>query len=109
MIREKVLATGLPSKNVYLVEDSSILFVSKDNQTIALNFCSNKAERSDQYIPNSIILTEKPIGNFKVLSRVISSVPYPDNLFDSDNRVIANSMKDKLKSFLILKELRNCM
>lgn len=109
MIKEKVLATELKNKSITSNEDLSILYVSKDNRTLCLNVCSSKPDRTDSYIPNSIILTEKPINNFKLLSRVVSDYPYPENLFKVGSRVIANSLKDKLKSYVILKELNDCV
>lgn len=109
MIREQVLATELKDKSIHSNTDLSILFVSKDNRTMCLNICSNKANRSDQYIPNSIILTEVPLNNFNVISRIVSDLPYPENFYKLGGRVIANSLKDKLKSYVILKEIKNCL
>lgn len=109
MIQERVLATELRNKNITSNEDLSILYVSKDNRTICFNICSAKPDRSDTYIPNSIVLTEKPINNFKLLSRVVSDYPYPENLFRLGSRVIADSLKDKLKSYVIIKELTDCI
>jgi hypothetical protein len=109
MIREQILATEFVNKNIYSSEDVSIVFVSKDNRTLYLNVCSDKVERADHYIPKSIILTEAPLNNFKVISKIVSEAAYPSNLFSVGGRVIANSLKDKLKSFVILKEIKNCL
>ena len=105
MINEKVLASSFKDMTIFSTEGVAILFVSKDNKTVTFNICSN-ADRTDGYIPKSIILTETPKKNFKIIARIVSDVDFPLN-FDvkESNRVIANSLEDKLKTDIILKEI----
>ena len=105
MINEKILASSFKNVDIFSTEDIAILFVSKDNKSITFNICSN-ADRADGYIPKSIILTEMPKENFKIIARIISDIDFPLNFDVKDsNRVIANSLEDKLKTDLILKEI----
>jgi hypothetical protein len=110
MIRgQKVLAANLKKTFLKTEINSAISIVSKDNKTFAINIASNQVERSDGLIPNSVILTEKPIENFKVICRVLTENVMSTSVFDGNCRIIANSRIDKLKSYAILKELKDCI
>lgn len=108
-IERKTLASELHFSQMISNEDISILFASNDNKSFSINVASCNNNRTDGIFPNEIILSEKPLDNFKIISRVISDKNYSEDMFNSRCKVIANSLEDKLKSFAIIKELNNCL
>jgi hypothetical protein len=108
-IERKTLATELNFSSMISSEDISILFATNDNKSFCINIASCKNDRTDGIFPNEIILSEKPLNNFKIISRIITDKNYSRDMFNSRCKVIANSIEDKLKSFAIINELRNCL
>jgi hypothetical protein len=105
-----VLASSLQNEISRSKENISIVCVSRDNKCFSINLVSSKVEREDGHMPNSIILTEQPLENFRIISRIASDEVFSRDLFNNKAcRVIANSIEDKLKSFTIIRELRNCL
>lgn len=110
-IAQKVLASSLGVTTAFKTKDNvSIVIVTGDNKSFCINLVGNNQVQEGGHLPNSVILTEKPIDNFKVICRLVTEEKYSLNMFNTNKyRVIANSLEDKLKSFAILKELRNCI
>lgn len=105
----KTLASQFENHLLKTKEDISILFISADNKSFCINVSSLDKERTDDMLPNEISLSEKPLTNYRVIARIISPGPYSKNMFNSKCRVIANSLEDKLKSFAIIENLKNCL
>ena len=103
------LASELGTYSMKSKEDVAILFVTRDNKSFCINVVGSNINREDGNLPNEVILSEKPLNNFKIISRIASDETYSKNMFGTKCRVIANSIEDKLKSFAILKELRHCL
>ena len=103
------LASQLKNQLIKTNENISVFFISKDNKSFCINVSSSNVPREDGSFPNEVILTEKPLDNYKVIARVVSDEIYSKKMFGTKCRVIANSIEDKLKSFAILNELRNCL
>lgn len=108
-IKTMTLASQFKIANLKTKENISIVFVSKDNKSFSVNVANSDIERTDNCMPNSITLSELPLNNYKIISRIVSNEIYSKKMFSSGCRIIANSIEDKLKSFAIIKELRNCM
>lgn len=108
-IERKTLASELNFSSLNSNEDISILFATNDNKSFCINVASVQNNRTDGIFPNEIILTEKPLNNFKIISRIITDKTYSEDMFNSRCKIVANSIEDKLKSFAIISELRNCL
>lgn len=108
-IETRTLASELGTYSMKSKEDIAILFATRDNKSFCINVTGSDANRADGNLPNQILLTEKPLDNYKLIARIVSDEAYSKTMFGSRCRVIANSIEDKLKSFAILKELRHCL
>lgn len=108
-IVEKVLSSNLKRDFLKTKENISVVCISKDNKSFCINVVSNKTDRTDGRVPNSIILSEQPLEGFGVICRIMSDRNLSKDMFTGKCRVIANSLENKLKSFTIIKELRNCI
>jgi hypothetical protein len=107
-----VLASSLPTAGMTTRESCSIVFVSRDNKSFAINLVSSIApEVETDNIPGSVIASDVPIEGFKVLCRIVSDQDMSKNVFKDNARckVIANSLEDKLKAYRILAELESCL
>jgi hypothetical protein len=109
IIKNRVLASQLQNETSRSKENVSIVCVSRDNKSFSINLASSDVTREDDHMPNSVVLSELPLENFKVISRVVSDNLFSKDMFNARCRVIANSIEDKLKSYAIIRELNNCI
>jgi hypothetical protein len=109
LIKNTVIASSLQNDMSRSEENVSIVCVSRDNKSFCINLLSSSLVREDEILPGSVVLSEKPMEGCKIISRVVSDDVFSKDLFSTKCRVIANSLEDKLKSFVILRELRNCL
>lgn len=109
-VPQKILATRFRSENLRTRDNVSIVVVSKDNRSFCINVVGCRTAGDPTLIPNSVILSEQPLENFSVLSRVAVDSKMSLEMFDiGEGRIIANSLADKLKTYTILRELVECV
>lgn len=108
-IKTTTLASQFKISNLKTKEKLSIVFVSKDNKSFSLNVASSDIDNAMGFMPNSIVLSEHPLDGHRVICRIVSGEVYSKKMFSSGCRIIANSLEDKLKSYAIIKELRDCI
>lgn len=105
-----ILASSLPRSASKTKENCSIVFVSKDNKSFAINLLSSTSTDLES-IPGSVTATAVAPKDSKVLCRIVSDQAMSKNTFKDIARckVIANSLNDRLKAFRILSELESCL
>ena len=107
-----VLASSLPGNGMTTRESCSIVFVSRDNKSFAINLASSIAPQGDtDIIPGSVIASDVPIEGYKILCRIVSDQDMSKSAFKDNARckVIANSLDDRLKAYRIIVELGACL
>lgn len=108
-----ILASSLDDDKLRTEENISVLVVSQDNKTFAINMVGSHSgevnEDHARHLPGCVSLTEKPLENFRVISRIISKNKMNRNVFKDNCRVVANSLEDKLKSYVVLKRLKDLL
>lgn len=105
-----ILASSLPRSASKTKENCSIVFVSKDNKSFAINLLSSTSTDPES-IPGSVTVTSVAPKDSKILCRIVSDQNMTRNAFTdiAKCKVIANSVNDRLKAYRILNELESCL
>lgn len=105
-----ILASSLPGAATKTKENCSIVFVSKDNKSFAINLLSSISTDPDT-LPGSVTATSAVPSNSRVIARIVSDQEMSKNTFAtiSKCKVIANSVDDRLKAYKILRELESVL